>query len=1007
MRYRHIFVAALLGLGTLGARADAPVAPGAESYYQRACSMYDHGNYAGAVDQLGRYLETAAPQLAGSASDREQADLLMINARLMRGEFEQVRLLVADFCRLHAGSPLTPLASLAIAESCFYQGLYGDAVRIYAELPIDTFEPSVRSQARFHYAVSLCECGYYDRARDLFLAMTGDPEYGRLAQFYVAYTDYVQGDFENALRRFRQLDNQVAVDMGADFYTGQIYFNFGNYKEVLDMEPRLLRAASRIDSASLPAMAESWRIIGESAYHLGDKAKADEALRRYLSLGPQAVQPSARYILGVMAYDRGNWAEAEEWLAPVTAVESPIGQSASLYMGQAASRRGDHTSAAMSFDKAAHQPYDENVAETALYNYAAAVAAGGRVPFGSASTLLEEFGERYPDSRYAAAVDEYLALGYLAEKRYLKALEKLDRIKRPTPAVRDLTRRVLYDLGTSELASSRPTQAEYYLRRAVSAGGSDEVAAQSHLWLAEALYAQKKYKDAAAAYRRYLEAAPKTDSNRGQACYNLGYALYQSGDYKGCRRALEDALKLTGAGALPKSLRSDARLRMADCDNYLGNVKAALAAYQEAAADTDGGSPDYAALQAACMKGILGDEAGKKVALEAMMAKWPASPWTQQALYELSQACLATDDFRGAGQAQSRLEALAPGSQMLRESKLQMALRYAATDRETEATDLFKQIIKSWPSSAQALSASEYLQSWYSGKGRLREFLDFLATVPGAPQPEAGEMDRLTYVDAISSLESAATDPRPLENYIARYPQGRYTPDAMLALAQIYRDTRNSDKALATLEAILKDYAHSDSAMPALLMKAGIVESKDKTQAAGLYRELLQRGGAAYAPQAYEGLMKTSADPQEAVMYADKYLNLGTLDAEERFAANALKADALLAAGRTQEALALLRTLSADTSTAQGGAAAVKMARIYLQSGNAREAEKLMSEFTDNGCDDLDQLALGYIALSEAYAAQGDKRRARQYLESLSENYPGDNNEIKAMIANGLKQLKQ
>ena len=39
-------------------------------------------------------------------------------------------------------------------------------------------------------------------------------------------------------------------------------------------------------------------------------------------------------------------------------------------------------------------------------------------------------------------------------------------------------------------------------------------------------------------------------------------------------------------GALAGSLRSDARLRMADCDNYMGNVKAALAAYQEAAADT-------------------------------------------------------------------------------------------------------------------------------------------------------------------------------------------------------------------------------------------------------------------------------------------------------------------------------------------------------------------------------------------------------------------------------------
>lgn len=1008
MRYRHIFVSALLGFGSLSCLAEAPVAPGADSYYQRALSMYDTGNYAGAIDQLGRYLDIGTPHLMEAAGLREQADLLMINARLMRGEFAQARMLVAEFCRVHAGSALVPLASLAVAESCFYEGLYGDAVKIYAGLPIDSFEPATRAKSRLHYAISLCECGHYDEARTLLLSLADDPEYGDLARFYAAYTDYVQGDYDNAQKGFMLVDGETSRRMGVDFYLAQISFNYGKYGSVLEMEQPLLRAASVIDSAALPAVAESWRIIGESAYHTGDLARAEEALRRYVSLYPQTPQPSARYVLGVIAYGDGRWSEAEEQLTPVASEQSPLGQSASLYLGQAAARRGDYSSAAMSFDRAAQQPYDPMVAETALYNYAAAVAAGGRVPFGSASTLLEEFGARYPESRYAPAVDEYLALGYLAEKRYLKALEKLDRIKNPSLAVRDLTRQVLYDLGSTELAGGQASQAEYYLRRAVSAGGSDAVAVQSRLWLAEALYAQKKYTEAAGAYRQYLASASRSDSNRGQAYYNMGYALYQTGDYKGCRKALEDALKVSGAGALPGSLRADARLRMADCDNYLGNVKAALAAYQEAASDTEGGSPDYAALQAACMKGILGDEAGKKLALEAMMQKWPTSPWSQQALYELSQACLATGDFKGAEQAQERLERLAPGSRMLRESKLQTASRYAETGREAEAADLYKRIIRSWPSSAQAVSASEYLQTYYSGKGELTGFLDFLASVPGAPQPEVSEMDRLAYVNAISTVERHPSVPRPLEEYVARFPQGRYVPDALLAAARIYVDTRNSAEALAALDRILTEYAHSDAAMPALQLKAEIMHARNQdSQAAALYRELLQRGGAAYAPQAYEGLMKTSSDPEEAIMYADKYLGLGTLDSEERFTANALKADALLAAGRTQEALALLRALSADMSTSQGGAAAVKMARVYLQQGNPREAERLMIEFTDNGCDDLDQLALGYIALSDAYAAQGDKRRARQYLESLSGNYPGDNSEIKSLIANGLKNLKQ
>ena len=50
---------------------------------------------------------------------------------------------------------------------------------------------------------------------------------------------------------------------------------------------------------------------------------------------------------------------------------------------------------------------------------------------------------------------------------------------------------------------------------------------------------------------------------------------------------------------------------------------------------------------------------------------------------------------------------------------------------------------------------------------------------------------------------------------------------------------------------------------------------------------------------------------------------------------------------------------------------------------------------------------MGYIVLAEAYAAQGDNKRARQYLESLQSNYPGDNAEVKSLIANGLKKYKQ
>ncbi|MCM1319351.1 MAG: tetratricopeptide repeat protein [Muribaculaceae bacterium] len=1000
MRYRNILFTALLAAGTFVASADA------DDYLSRAEQMYSTGNYVGAIDQLSRYLNLAPGQLMSADSDRASAELLMLQARLQHGDLLRALQGADTFIQEYAGSQLIPEAQLVKAEALYYKQDYAAAVKVFEALPFDTFDTANSDRAKFEYAGSLTRLGVYDKARSIFMGLQNS-EWGSEATFYVAYIDYVQADLDNALRCFLQVPPQDAYRLGVDFFVNQIYFDQGKYTQVLDNEANLLSAAKRLQGVGSNHESEAYRVLGESAYSLGNMSKAKQYLTKHVELHSAAGVPSARYILGVMAYNDGNYTEADEWLVPVTNQENPLGQSATLYLGQSAARRGDHTSAAIYFDRAAHQTYDTNVAETALYNYAAAVAAGGRVPFGSASSLLEEFGTRYPDSKYKAAVDEYLAIGYLAEKRYAKALAKLDGIRNPSPEVRKLTRQTLYELGASELAAGDAATAEAYLRRAASTGATDEVGTASRLWLAEALYAQKKYAEAVTAYKQFLDIAPSSNTSRAQAYYNMAYALYQQGIYKACRTALDNALKIKGAGALSASLRTDAQLRRADCDNYLGNVREALNAYNDIASETTGTAADYAALQAACMQGVLGNYAAKRQALEQMLAKWPDSPWAQQAYYELADACLNTNDFAGAIRAQESLRTLAPNSSLLRDSKLLLAATYRRDNKETDAINTYKSIISAWPSSSQAVAASAALQNIYSAKGELGSLIDFLATVPGAPMPEASELDQLTYVNAVSAMDKNPNDTSAMEDYMKRFPKGRYVADALLALANTYRDTRNSDKALSVIDTLLSSYADSDAALTALSLKGEILQAKGLHQEAALaYKQLLARGGAEYTPEAYKGLIMNTADPAERLMYIDKYLSLNTIDADERAEADLLKADCLIDLGRSTEAASLLRTIAADMSTAEGGSAAVKLAQLYINAGNPKEAEKLMLALTDAGCDDIDTQALGYITLADAYAAQGNKRLAYQYYESLSTNYPGDSDEILNLIKAGLKKNK-
>lgn len=982
-------------------------APGADEFYHRAVQMYGSGNYAGAVDQMARYLELAPGQPVQSGAARERAGLLILRAGLQRGEWEQVRRGADIFVQESAGSPLLPLARLLKAEACFHASDYREAVQIYSTLPLETFAPLDSAQGRYHYGVALTELGLFREARSEFAALTGDSLWVGRTQFYLGYIDYVEGEYAKALRRFNALAPEVAHEQGATFFIAQILFAQRQYSKVLDSKEAMLEAARRLERGNHDHEAEAQRLIGESAYALSDKAQARTALESHAKLHPQGGRASARYLLGIMAYDEADYSKAADWLQPVADEEDAIGQSSNLYLGQVAARRGDNTSAAIYFDRAAHQPYDSKVAETSLYNYAAAVAGGGRVPFGRASTLLEEFGARYPDSKYAPAVDEYLALGYFAEKRYLKALNKLEKIKAPSAQVKTLMRQALYELGAGELSASQPAQAEHYLRRGAEYGGTDETALATRLWLAEALSAQGKYADAAKEYRRFLDAAPRNDTNRAQALYDMGYALYNSGDFNACRTAMQDAVKVKGAGALPANLRSDALLRAADCDNYLGNVKAALASYRQAATEQGSTGPDYAALQAACMEGLLGHPEAKKTGLQAMFARWPESAWAGQALYELVSVQIDTDDIPAALTTLNRLEEAAPNSRLLREATLDVASAYYVQGQEDKSVELLKHIVRTWPTSSQALTASGKLQDHYSRNGLLSTYMAFIDSVPGAPRPEASQMDYLSYVNAVSALDTNPTGTAPLEAYLRDYPQGRYRPDIMYALAGIYRDTRNSDSALSMLQQLLDSYSHSDAATGALCMKAEILQARgDNRQAGQAYLDLLARGDSSYLADAYRGLAFTASDPDKALEYVDKYLSLNAQNEQEISQGNKLKADLLQRAGRTAEAIELLKTMAGDTYTASGGEAAVTLARLYMQQGNNAEAIKLMTAFTDGGCSDLDTLARGYVTMADAFAASGDKRRALLYLESLSENYPGDNPEILSLISNGLKQYK-
>lgn len=1011
--YRYIAASMVLSAAiaaTPAAVAQTPrsqdvMSSSADGSLSRAADMMRHADYAGAIDQLNHALGKESPlwssAVADNASDlRRQAIAMMLRAAFERGDETLFTLYYEHFLADYPGYPEALEAQLMHADFLFFKQDYPAAVEAYSKLDFDALDPAKEALYRYRLALSLTRSGFFTEASNIFTLLRGNPDYSGASRFYLAYIDYVRGNLTAARSGFNEVPTAIARELGADYYIAQIDFEEGDFRGVTQ------RAAALLPSARKEWQPELNRIIGESYYNLGDAAAAEPYLRRYIDT-ESSPRFSALYDLGVICYDSGAYDEARKYFSRLTGESNAMAQSAYLYLGQLEALDGDYSAAAMAFNAAYELDIDSKVSETALYNYAVATMKGGQVPFGSSSKMLENFVKRYPDSAYAAKIDEYLATACFNEKDYAGALRHIERLRRPTRANLDAKQKILFQLGVQSMSLKQYGEAAGYMQRASSmASEADKsLAVQASLWQGDALYAMGDYAAATKAYTRFVkESGAKTD-NRALALYNLGYSLYQEKHFADARRRFSEAL--AAKPELSPRLAADCRLRVADCDYYAGNVSAAMSGYASLAADTDSPEADYAAFQHANMLGASGDNHSKIKELETMLRRWPQSAWIADARLELVNALCATRDItRASDEAASMIREL-PSAPQTRKAALAVAAAWQEKDDYAKAIAAYQALVRRWPTSAEAETAVSALKTIYTDEGDMQGFLAFLDSVPSAPRPDASEMEQIAFDAALSKVQRNNTDITPLTDYLAKYPEGSNADRAMLTIADICREKGNDAEALNYLNRLLSSRPDSESVPAALMMKAQILEkSASKKEAAEVWNQLLGKGGSLYTPEALAGLMRTADNPTQKLEYANRLLDISGLDADMTADATLAKGEALAQTGHNAEAVSILRQLAKTPQTEQGAHAAVLLGEILLAQGDTTQAQKQLSEFIDSDTSQFYWLARGYIALADTYHAQGNNYKAKEYLRALKNNYPGKEADIRKMIESRLAEWK-
>ena len=967
--------------------------PSVQGYILRAQLMLKEGNPNGCRDQI-------VTALGMNPSDKELHDAKFLLAMSAVNNCDQDALqLLEDFLAQYPSSHLRSEALKAIADINFDNGQYGAALQQYLAVDQRALNESLCEDLIYRRGFCRLMTADYSLANQDFETLRKTSRYGNAALFYQGYIAYCKTDYTLARNLLSQADTNTSPGNKAPYYLMQIAYITGDNNSALSLAKRLINDAT----ASPQFAAEAHRIAGEIYYSNGNQADAFAILSKYPALANQATMqpiPSALYILGLMEYQNSNYTQAIQHLTPATELDNAMAQNAYFHIGQCYRRTGNNNAAMVAFEKAAHMNFEPKVQEAAYYNYAVAKMDGGRVPFVSSVSVLENFLNRFPESVHAPEVQRYIIDGYISDNDYDSALRSIERIKNPSQQILTAKQRVLFSLGMRQFSTSETAAALNNFKQAKSITHADnDIANECNLWIGDCHYRMGDYDKAIKAYSAYLNNSSNSNSNRSLAQYNLGYSRYSLKQYDNAAANFKKVI--ASPGKLSMTLVADALNRLGDCYYHKSQFGEAVKYYDKAFQS----SPyvgDYSLFQKAIMKGYAKDYKGKIKTLTLVEEKFSSSGLLPAVLLEKAEAYVALDDKNKAIDTYNQIIKRYPSTMQGRNALLQLAITHMNDNNRSVAIKTYKEVISTYPTSEEARVAADDLKRIYADEGRLDQYASFISSIQGAPQLEQKEIDALTF-QAAEKHYLTNNETNKLTEYLTSFPSGAFRAQSLFYLSLEANNTGDKDSALKYATEIVNNHPDAESIEDALAIKGEIEFSQGKGEIAlETFRTLKQRASSTTNLKiARLGIMRVTneiGDYEAVTKVVDELTASLPEESEEMPEIQFFGANADFHLNNTKQAIKTFSALSKKPSTIYGAMSAVYLSQHYLDTKNYKKARSVVEELINSGTPHQYWLARGFIILSDINRAEGNTFEANEYLKTLQNNYPGNEADIFQMI---------
>lgn len=948
--FRVLIIAIVTAIPTLMYATRSPFDGAVETLYSEATDFFEGRNYLASIRYYSDFLKYKPSNVT---PDDERVRIAERNIALAAYILRQdnAYTLLESYKQKYPYTENAEQIELYLGILDFERGKYKPALRRLEKVKSENLEGEEFNQLLFYRGYCYVQQGKYDKASFELsgLLKQRDNKYTMPAHYYYGYSQFYQENYKTALTHLSMVQNENDFKNSTPYLICECHYHLGDCDKAVAMGEELIKSNPK--GKYVLNLRHS---IASCQFKNKHYAEALENLTEYKK-GKGKLQREDFYMMGICYFKQENAKEAINNLTKVTKPNDKLSQNSYFHIAMAYLSLGDKKQARMAFESASRFEFDKEISCDALYNYALITYELSYAPFNESVSAFERFLNDYPESPYCGKVYEYLTNVYLTTKNYQAAYESIQKIERKTPAVLEAEERVLFGMGTTQIANRKYGQAAESFRKIVNGKSCNpDLAARARFWYGECLYRQGKYPDAITSFREYLsKTTTNTEEEYAYAHYNLGYSYMKSGNRSESTTWFR---KFTMLENTDKQMLADVYNRIGD--NYFTERKFAEAksAYTKAGAVADKvAGADYALYQTGLIEGLQKDYATKIETLNTLLTKYPASSWADDALFEKGKSYVAIGENDKAIETFKAIAAkYDKNNPIVRQSKLQIAMLYYNSGAIDSAVDMYKEVAVKYPGTEESQTSLESLENILVESNRVSEYTALAKTLDGKKGVSINiREDSLTYKAAEKSYfrDEFAAAVESFSTYLDKYPGGKYSSLATYYRANCYYRLGERAEALAAYQTLASDPSNPNRELT--------------------YQRLLELS---YERQAYTA----------TVTAATEVLSKAT-DAELIADAKYKRMKSNIALGNS--ALDDINDLRQDTRTAYGAEAEYYYIQYIYDRNDYEAAEKEIFSFIEKGTPHSYWLAKAFLVLADSYIARENYFDARQYLLSLQENY--------------------